>query len=410
MHTRPGIVLRSVSFAFGLLGMATVICLSSPARAQDDETVQMARERFQEGVDYYDQRDYEKARLAFLQAYALKAHPAVLLNLAQSELRADRPADAATHFAKYLRENDEASEAERQEAELGFAAARTKVAEVDVTVDVEGATVSVDGDEVGKSPLPGPLYLAPGTHTIEARSASGKTASAQVSAGPGQSDSASLMVAGAPPAAGSAMPPPPPGEETEGGILDEDLELSTEGGGGAGGWVARHPLTTASAAVAVAAAGTGTVFAILAKRDYDSANSIRAQILHERDVDIMRADFNWPTRGTDPAPPCGLAPAERTTVNNNAGGGQRLQQYDNACTQFNNTQDDAQLKKTIAIIGFAGAGAFAAGAVGFYFLDESMHSDDDESAARHSGPFDFHARVVPIATPTTQGLSIVGTF
>ena len=50
----------------------------------DGETL-VARQRFEEGVKHYDAKEYDKARLAFLQAYLLKAHPAVLLNLAPSD-------------------------------------------------------------------------------------------------------------------------------------------------------------------------------------------------------------------------------------------------------------------------------------------------------------------------------------
>ena len=58
------------------------------ALAQDDPVTMQARARFKEGVDFYDKGSYENARLAFLQAYALKKHPAVLLNLAQSSAKA----------------------------------------------------------------------------------------------------------------------------------------------------------------------------------------------------------------------------------------------------------------------------------------------------------------------------------
>src|SRR5689334_18819163 len=40
------------------------------ARADDDATTGMARERFKEGVQYFDQKQYDKSRAAFLQAYA----------------------------------------------------------------------------------------------------------------------------------------------------------------------------------------------------------------------------------------------------------------------------------------------------------------------------------------------------
>ncbi|HEY3236709.1 MAG TPA: hypothetical protein VGJ84_18470, partial [Polyangiaceae bacterium] len=36
--------------------------------AEEDASLEMARERFQEGVKFFDQKQYDKARAAFLQA------------------------------------------------------------------------------------------------------------------------------------------------------------------------------------------------------------------------------------------------------------------------------------------------------------------------------------------------------
>ncbi|MEZ4376462.1 MAG: hypothetical protein R3B07_37000 [Polyangiaceae bacterium] len=98
---------RAYTLALALsLSAASPLLVSSSAQAQSaDAMTEMARQRFQEGVQYYDAKDYEKARAAFLQAYALKKHPSVLLNLAQSELRSGHEADAAQHFETFLREN-----------------------------------------------------------------------------------------------------------------------------------------------------------------------------------------------------------------------------------------------------------------------------------------------------------------
>src|SRR5437870_1675886 len=81
-----------------------------PALAQQDDPVTLqARARFKEGVDFFDKGQYENARLAFLQAYALKKHPAVLLNLAQSSAKAAHPLEAAKYFQQYLRESTTAT-------------------------------------------------------------------------------------------------------------------------------------------------------------------------------------------------------------------------------------------------------------------------------------------------------------
>src|SRR5688572_1685364 len=112
------------------------------AHAQGDGETEVARQRFQEGVQHYDRKDYEKARLAFLQAYLLKPHPAVLLNLAQSELRAGRYAEAAENFSKYVRENPTADQ--MSHAKAAFEEARDKVGEVSVEVNATGAIINVD--------------------------------------------------------------------------------------------------------------------------------------------------------------------------------------------------------------------------------------------------------------------------
>src|SRR5258705_11845271 len=101
-----------------LLAAAGLAVAAPPARAQDKDAVtERARRGFQEGVKFFDQKRFEEARAAFLQAYALKHHPAVLLNLAQSEIRSGHPLEAARHFSGYLRESASAAPTERGEAE-----------------------------------------------------------------------------------------------------------------------------------------------------------------------------------------------------------------------------------------------------------------------------------------------------
>ena len=73
------------------------------ARAEtEDPTTAVARSRFKEGVDFYDKGQYEQARASFLQAYALKKHPAVLLNLAWSCLKSGHALEAEHYFKQFL--------------------------------------------------------------------------------------------------------------------------------------------------------------------------------------------------------------------------------------------------------------------------------------------------------------------
>src|SRR6266566_6478041 len=132
-----------------MLAAASVAVVVPDAHAQEkDAVVEMARRRFLEGVKFFDQKRYEEARAAFLQAYALKRHPAVLLNLAQSEIRSGHPLEAARHFSGYLRESANTSPAERAEAEKGLASARTKVGRIHVAAPA-GAEVVLDGELIG---------------------------------------------------------------------------------------------------------------------------------------------------------------------------------------------------------------------------------------------------------------------
>src|SRR3982751_2528207 len=107
-------------FAGLLLAASSFVAVVHTAAAEDKDAVtEVARRRFQEGVKYFDQKKYEEARAAFLQAYALKRHPAVLLNLAQSEIRSGHPLEAARHFSAFLRESPNVSANERLDAEKG---------------------------------------------------------------------------------------------------------------------------------------------------------------------------------------------------------------------------------------------------------------------------------------------------
>src|SRR5262249_1808576 len=180
------------------------------------------RRRFQEGVKFFDQKRYEEARAAFVQAYALKHHPAVLLNLAQSEIRSGHVLEAARHFSAYLRESPNVTAAERAEAEKALAAARTKLGRIHVSV-ASGAEVLVDGEVVGQAPLPEAVDATPGSHIVEAKLGS-RSASATVSVQVGKSSNATLSIEGGgaaavppppPPAPPSAPPPPAPAPDTQ---------------------------------------------------------------------------------------------------------------------------------------------------------------------------------------------------
>ncbi|MDF3066038.1 MAG: Dihydrolipoamide acetyltransferase [Polyangiaceae bacterium] len=390
---------RSVSLNLTRLGTAAallgaLVLVPARAQAQDDVTLTMARERFKEGVTYFDKKDFAKARVAFLQAYALKKHPAVLLNLAQSELRSGHEADAAKHFAQYLREHKEATEAERQGAETGLTAAKALVGEVALEVDTAGAEVYVDGDLEGMSPLPGALYLPPGAHQLQAKK-DGKTANGDVTATAGQSSSVSLRLATRPKPSGAGDAPPPaaPGGE-EAPIPEESSHRK-----GFVPWVTSTP----GAMVGVGLVGAGLIgggaFAFSSKSAYDAADSIQAQIIDK----AVNADRKASSRGVCNEPEKWLATSPLWAGATADARADRARQYTDNCDKYNDNVKSGDTFKTLAIVSFAVAGAAAVGTVVYYLVD----SKETRAAKRGQGP---RVVVVPVYQPGFSGGLISGTF
>jgi hypothetical protein len=100
---------RALAGALSALALLAILPVAEPlAHAQGapppaDSVTVIARQRYNDGVAAFDAGRFEDARAAFLQAYALKHHPAVLLNLGQSEMRSGHYDDGGNHLQQFLR-------------------------------------------------------------------------------------------------------------------------------------------------------------------------------------------------------------------------------------------------------------------------------------------------------------------
>ncbi|HKY38656.1 MAG TPA: hypothetical protein VJN18_22085 [Polyangiaceae bacterium] len=395
-------MIKRLTTAAALLG--ALLLVPAPARAQDDVTLTMARERFKEGVGYFDKKDFAKARVAFLQAYALKKHPAVLLNLAQSELRSGHEADAAKHFAQYLREHKDATEAERQGAETGLTAAKALVAEVTLEVDSTGAEVYVDGDLEGQVPLPGSIYLSLGSHQIEARR-DGKTASTTVNASAGQSHSVKLkMAAGTKQARARAAPSgsgeqPAAPEETP----PEEPEPPRERAG-FGRWLVNTPTAMIGAGLAGVGIIGGAAFALGSKASYDAANSVAAGI----EKNAVETDMKPSPKGVCVKIEDWLRNESLPVYKMNEAELQdRVRQYQDNCDKYQDNVNSGDTFKKLAIVGFAVGGAAAVGTIIYYFADPTVESS---SQGKSRGKRQRRVVVVPLYEPGYAGALISGSF
>jgi hypothetical protein len=198
--TRP----IAVALLLTLAPVVTTHPAFAQAAATDDATITMARARFKEGVEYYDKGEYELARASFLQAYALRKHPAVLLNLGWSCLKSGHALEAERYFKQFLSEGKEITDKQRADATDGAAQARGKLGRIDVLVP-GGTDVTVDGDHLGTAPLADPVFVEGGAHTVKLRTADGTVDTQSITVLSGERTVARLKSA-----TPAAAPPPPP--------------------------------------------------------------------------------------------------------------------------------------------------------------------------------------------------------
>lgn len=394
-----------------LLAFAPIAFSAAPVAAQAaaaDPMTEMARERFKEGVKFYDAKDYEKARAAFLQAYALKKHPAVLLNLAQSELRSNHPVEAARHFVQYQRDNTAASALERQEAEKGLAEARTKTGRVAITAAPAGADVLVDGELVGRSPVGDPVDVSAGNHTVEAKHA-GHSATVTVTAVAGRIVNASVQVdSSAPPvvvplpssgAVGAPAEHAPTGPSADAPAATT-AELTTAGPREPFlRWARKSPIAWAGAGLATVGLGMFVGYSIAGANAQSSADSTRDRIKARIAEDANDPEFiahesdivaGGGVRG--PTAVC-AAPVVVTTRTN----------YGPACASLQDSLDQHDKDKTLATVGIVAAGVGVAGTVAGYYL--TAKRGDDAAAAPATATV-----IAPVYAPSYSGLAIVGSF
>lgn len=157
----------SVLLFTAAIGNAQDQAKAGPSATQKDE----ARRRFFEAMRASDAGDFEKARLAYVQTYALIQTPEVLRNLAIAEVRTNHLAEGARHLSAYLHgepAKTETADQHRFAREL-LTTTEKKIGRLDVEVDTPGADVNVDAEPIGQSPLSLGWYVEPGEHAVSAQ-------------------------------------------------------------------------------------------------------------------------------------------------------------------------------------------------------------------------------------------------
>jgi hypothetical protein len=398
LRTRTFALIRPTSgplIALFLLG-AQPLLFSQPAAAQsgaEDPTTAMARARFKEGVEFYDKGQYDQARAAFLQAYALKKHPAVLLNLAWSCLKSGHALEAERYFKQFLSEGKEITDKQRADANEGLAQSHTKLGRIEIAAPT-GTEVTIDGERVGTAPISDFVAVEAGAHTVKFKGPDGATETSSVSLMGGEKVVARFTKTSAPPpppppssppapAAESAPSPPPVSKASDEGGAEEgprkEKPIAQEHGGHSIWEAPNHVWPSIVLWTLAAAAGGGAVYAGVVVKQQAQNNADQTAASIEAAVPAGQS-----AQGICNHPP--------------------NQKFSQACTDFTNDNNDVDADATVgnALIG-AGAAFFVGGFLYWWFADKG--SSNEASSAPPPRPV-----VAPIVGRGFGGLTIGGQF
>lgn len=258
--------------------------------------------------------------------------------------------DAAEHLEFSLRNWPAGQEASKKRTQERFAEAKKNVGTLSLKVS-EGAEITVNGKTVGKSPLPGPVYIEPGAATIEAKIGE-KSAKKTIAMDVGEAREIELTIEGEAAAVGPEVPPGESGSASAGGSATADVKPPS-------GSNVRTIGMIASGAVAVIGLGVGVGFYMAKQSAKDDAEGYKADAVKQVGL--------------------GGCPESGAT---------------GACANLADANDRAQSSRTISTIGFIGAGVGAAAFAAFFLMPSSKSS----------------TAVHPLLDQHTAGLGAFGRF
>ena len=317
-----------------------------PAAAPSDE----ASELFKKGNEAYKQKKWAEAEKAFEEAFALKQAYDIAGNLGDVELLQGKHQEAAEHLEYSLRNWPAGQEANRKRTAERYAEAKQKIGSLTLKVS-EGAEITVNGKSVGKSPLPGPVFVSPGAATVIA-TIGDKTMKKTVALDVGESREVEIVIEGEAAAVGPVAPPSENGSAgaSASGSATGDVKPPTGSSFKTIGMIA-------SGAVAVIGLGVGVGFYMKKQSAKDEAESIR------NDNKLGSSDCSSGAKAS-------------------------------ACADLADANDRAESSRTISTIGFIGAGVGTAAFVTFALMPSKKHT----------------AIIHPVLDQHTAGLGAYGRF
>ncbi|MEO8797916.1 MAG: hypothetical protein ABI551_08530 [Polyangiaceae bacterium] len=187
----------------------SVACLGPAAFAPNafaQNVSTMADARFHEGLAFVQAGQYEQARLAFEQAYAISKDPTTLFNLALAEMKTGHEVEALRHFREFKRD-PKAKQSDIPQCDALIQRMEAQTCQIDLQT-TPGAQILVDGKKWGEeAPTQDPIDVGEGVHTIRVQLGA-QWASKDVNATKGQRITITLKV-GVDEGPGHTTEPPP---------------------------------------------------------------------------------------------------------------------------------------------------------------------------------------------------------
>ncbi|MDI7268626.1 MAG: PEGA domain-containing protein [Myxococcota bacterium] len=168
--------MTSRRWAFVALAASLLFAVDAAAQGrrgrhrQEDPARAEAQEHFEAGNTLMDMENWEAGLLEFQRSLELYPTRAALFNYGMCLKALFRYVEAMETFEKYLADyTAQATPRELQTLNQNIEELRRLLGDVGITVSPPGATVAVDGTDVGVAPLAEPIRVVSGRHTVTAR-------------------------------------------------------------------------------------------------------------------------------------------------------------------------------------------------------------------------------------------------
>lgn len=185
------------------LALLLVIIAGFLALVLDVVAAEDADTLYTEGSEAIQRGEYPLAYEKLSRAFKLKQSVDIAANLALAEIKLGKKRDAAEHLAHALRTFPAKGDPERKKRVQGLLDEQKKeLGEVSITTE-EGAVVKLGGTTLGVAPLPGPIFLDPGTHVLSAEKG-GSSGTTEVRIGAGESKPATITLSTSAPSASAS--------------------------------------------------------------------------------------------------------------------------------------------------------------------------------------------------------------